>query len=83
MQLSKLECVRASMATELTSTPAGKAQKAEIPHERAALLSASPLPHINLAVRSVCAAGHFQQPWVTISGQIQLPGPSSGILIYD
>lgn len=83
MQLSKLVCVRAPMATQLTSTPAEKAQKSEIPHERTALLSVGPLPHINLPVRSVCAAGHFQQAWVTVSGQIQLPEPSSGILIYD
>lgn len=71
------------MATQLTSTPAGKAQKSKILHERTALLSASPLPHISLAVRSVCAAGHFQQAWVTIVGQIQLPGSSSGNLIYN
>lgn len=71
------------MATQLTSTPAGKAQKAEIPYERAVLLCASPLPHISLAVRSVCAAGHFQQAWGIILEQNQLPAPSSGILIYD
>lgn len=66
------------MTTQLTSTPAGKAQKSEISDERTALLFDSSLPHISLAVRSVCAAGHFQQAWVTVSGQIQPPGPISG-----